>query len=65
MYNKQKKFEIAEQRRKYAAVILSLLLHVFVIAMIASDQDWEELIPDFITELFDSPENIKEEIPVP
>ncbi|MEO1257847.1 MAG: hypothetical protein AAFZ15_03590 [Bacteroidota bacterium] len=58
MYQQQK-FARAARRRRYLAIAVSVLFHLAIFAAISSDQSFvEEVVPDFIKELFDKNEDV-------
>ena len=61
----QKKFAKAAQRRRFFAFTAAILLHFAIFAAISGDKDWKDFIPEFLTELVQGKESMKENLPRP
>ena len=60
-----KKFRKAAIRRKYLAILATLVLHLAVFSMLTSSTDLKELLPGFIKELMVKEPESSQTTPVP
>ena len=59
-----KKFENAARRRRFYAALLTLALHAMLFAAVSRDDSFlDEVIPDFVKELFQDDINPGKKVP--